>query len=118
MSVEVCPLLLPQTLGELLRGTLDGDGKGVPALPAPADDAHALPSELWYGLPEEDVLFAAKMIVEERAYVQRQNKLLTSEATEQLQQSIADSSSFGPSLRAGVDKLAIRSIAGQSQLLL
>ena len=113
-GVEVCPLLLPLTLEELLQGTRKS-GKGVPA---PAEDAHALPSERWYGLPEEDVLFAAQTIVDERAYVQQQSKRLTQQAAEQLKQSIADSSSFGPSLRASVDKQAVQSIAGQRQLLM
>ena len=95
-GIEVCPLLLPFTLDELVN-------KNVVTNPT---NQSGLPSEYWYGCSKEDVIFAAKMMQEERSHVDVQGQLFVNpESQDILQEEVARTSSFGPSMRASVESV-------------
>jgi hypothetical protein len=117
-AIEVCPLFIPFTLEELLDRSIETNPTNM----------SGLPSEQWYGVPIEDIMFVAKTMQEERTHVDVQGKLfMNPEAVpgynemvlndrvklqEQFKASnkkmvtqVAKTSSYGPSLRASVDSV-------------
>ena len=117
-AIEVCPLFLPYTLEELLDPNIN-------TFPS---NMTGLPSDQWYGVSKEDIMFVARTMQEERQHVDVQGKLFVNpesvpgydemvlndrvqlknrfeQNNKKLQEKIAKSSTFGPSLRASVDSV-------------
>ena len=118
-GIEVCPLLLPFSLKELLDPAMDT---------TPTQVGVGLPSESFYGCTVEDVHFIARLIMEERMHHDVQGKLFINPESVQGFESmvlndqrkiinkhetrqknmisrISTTSTFGPSIRAAVDAI-------------
>jgi hypothetical protein len=118
-GIEVCPLLLPFTLEEILDPTI---------VTKPTLSGVGLPSDQFYGCSVEDVNFIALLIVEERQHkdvqgklfvnpesvkgfeemtIKERSKLIEREDTynRNLIDNVSKTSTFGPSIRASVESV-------------
>ena len=105
-GVSVCPLLLNVTLHDLVTSF----EKCASFAASAVDNPKSTPCERWYDVAPQDILFAARMILEEENHAAMQEKIMKPDIVEMAQLEVSRTSAFGPSVRTSVD--AVGSVVG------